>query len=67
MTTWLVIGVAFAALLGVVVFMARRSGRLAAEKAQAETSLKVKDKQIEAALDRPDRSELADRLRDGKF
>ena len=65
--TWLLISGAFLALLGVVVFMARRSGRTAVEKEVLEKNADIKEKQLEAALDKPSKSELIERLKKGRF
>lgn len=61
MTAWLVIAGLVAALTG----LAWATGRQGARKDEAEKSADIKDKQLEAANERPrTKRELADRLRD---
>ena len=54
-------------LLIAMIWLALRSGRQAAEKDAAEKGAKVKDEQLKAALERPDKRGVIERLRDGKF
>ena len=66
MTSLYLVGVILA-VVAVAVWLAMRTGRQAAEKAVVEKNAEIRDKQLEAALDRPDKPKLVDRLRDGKF
>lgn len=51
-----------------VLFGARQAGRNAERADNLKKSLEIKNAQLRATLDAPrSRSELADRLRDGKF
>lgn len=65
-TTLYLLGVLFL-LVVLIAWIAWRAGQTKAEKDSAKTSLKIKDKQLEAVLDRPTKPSLLDRLRDGKF
>ena len=66
MTSLYLFGVILA-IIAVVVWIALRTGRTAAQKDIAEKNAEIKDRQLEAALDKPDKSRLIDRLRNGKF
>ena len=66
MTSLYLIGIILA-VVAVAVWLAMRTGRQAAEKKAVEINAKVKDELIKAALDKPDKPKLVDRLRDGKF
>ncbi len=54
-------------ILCVVVWLAMRTGRSDVKKDMAEKNAEIKDKQLEAALNPPDKRTVIDRLRDGKF
>lgn len=61
MTAWLVI----AGLVAALVLLAWATGRQGARRDEAENNADIKDKQLEAANQRPrTKRELADRLRD---
>ena len=64
-----IVGWGFAALsVAAVLFGARQAGRNAERVDQLKKIIGVKDAQLRATLDAPrNRSELVDRLRDGKF
>lgn len=53
--------------VGIVYWTAHRQGRIAVLNEQASKSVKVKDEQIKIATNRPDKSFLVKRLRDGDF
>lgn len=66
MTSLIISGVIIVLLIAVI-WLALRTGRQSAQKEAAEKGVKVKDEQIKAALERPDRDSLIDKLRRGKF
>ena len=59
---------ALAAVAGAALYMARRSGRDAAEKKEAIRNVEAAKRIAEGAQDKPaDRTDLADRIRRGDF
>ena len=66
MTSLIISGIVIV-LLAVVILLALRTGRQAAEKDAAENNADVKDKQLRAALERPDKAGVIERLKRGKF
>lgn len=62
--------IAWGVIVGLVVgiaFLAWFAGRSGIRKEVAEDNAKIKAKQLDAALDKPSKSELADKLRSGKL
>ena len=66
MTSLIISGVIIILLIAVI-WLALRSGRQSAQKDAAEDNADVKDKQLRAALERPDKLSLIERLKRGKF
>lgn len=63
MITWAVLGVLFGGLL----YAVYRVGKTDQQRNDAEKINEVKDAQLKAAVNKPDKSATAKRLRDGKF
>ena len=66
MTEFYLIGILLV-VLAAFGWFAIRHGRQSAQKDVAEADLSIKEKQVEAAMDRPDKPGLVERLRRGKF
>lgn len=56
-----------AAFVGLAAVFVRMGGRDAQRAADARKGSKVREEQLKAALDRPDDSDLHDKLRGGRF
>lgn len=66
MTSLIISGIVIV-LLSAVILLALRTGRQAAEKDAVENNSDIKDKQLKAALERPDKAGVIERLKRGKF